>query len=157
MYNIGYLLFFRSSLFKIFRNVLCNKRRKEQMGYKTNYSYLYNVICVHVNCGSARNGTILIKKSSGKNENTFYLEDFYFKNIIIIIYSTPRRVSRPSMAETRWVILSRATIMFIVRTIRCPGYNGESRLLTESCSSLCVRQSHFEKHIRLLGRHLSIR
>ena len=81
MYNIGYLLFFRSSLFKIFRNVLCNKRRKEQMGYKTNYSYLYNVICVHVNCGSARNGTILIKKSSGKNENTFYLEDFYFKNL----------------------------------------------------------------------------
>ena len=45
----------------------------------------------------------------------------------------------------------------IVRTIRCPGYNGESRLLTESCSSLCVRQSHFEKHIRLLDRHLSIR
>lgn len=90
MYNIGYLLFFRSSLFKIFRNVLCNKRRKEQMGYKTNYSYLYNVICVHVNCGSARDGTILIKKSSGKNENTFYLEDFYFKNIIIIIYSTPQ-------------------------------------------------------------------
>ena len=67
-----------------------NKRRKEQMGYKTNYSYLYNVICVHVNCGSARDGTILIKKSSGKNENTFYLEDFYFKNIIIIIYSTPQ-------------------------------------------------------------------
>ncbi len=89
-YNIGYLLFFRSSIFKIFRNVLCNKRRKEQMGYKTNYSYLYNVICVHVNCGSARDGTILIKKSSGKNENTFYLEDFYFKNIIIIIYSTPQ-------------------------------------------------------------------
>lgn len=63
----------------------------------------------------------------------------------------------PSMAETRWVILSRETIMFIVRTIRCPGYNGESRLLTESCSSSCVRQSHFEKHIRLLDRHLSIR
>lgn len=67
MYNIGYLLFFRSSLFKIFRNVLCNKRRKEQMGYKTNYSYLYNVICVHVNCGSARNGTILIKKYNNYN------------------------------------------------------------------------------------------
>lgn len=52
------------------------------MGYKTNYSYLYNVICVHVNCGSARDGTILIKKSSGKNENTFYLEDFLNKNLL---------------------------------------------------------------------------
>lgn len=36
------------------------------MGYKTNYSYLYNVICVHVNCGSARDGTILIKNPPGR-------------------------------------------------------------------------------------------